>query len=1350
MTRHDELIDKEFILAQTMKDTCCDDSGKEVDVVKAAEYMHQIGKLYSQRSPDKISLIKSAGLFNASILRKPSNVSEIKSDLFHLCEHVLQLAEARNQNANLVRIAEEVKTSMNKLRKEVELFLQSSVPKIPMHANNENLKRLNSTKISAIQNLNKKIADVYKSNMLVISQFCENLMGKRPCSYAIVGIGSLARNEITPYSDFEHIILLNDDEDYKSYVDYFKWYTVIFNIIILNIQETIVPSLHICSLNDKNAKLGDWYYDAITPRGIAFDGMMPQACKFPLGRQEPTKNKQFITELIKPVSEMLEYLGSEADLKNGYHLADILTKTCFVFGNEDIFKQFADGARKYRSSKSRPDIINDVKQQVKDDLNNFSARFRLTNLKSQDTINIKQLVYRSTTVFIAALGRIASISANSCFDIINKMAECNKITQTTAYKLQCAIAIACEMRLRVYTEKKSQHDNVIDLKQNGTKKFLNIVGVASTINYFQIAYCLQCEVAKQLKFNKLHFYSDSQLMNVTIGFAFGINQLTVFSQNLHNCLWNLNEFQFDACINYLEARSLQCLSCDKIQESNEVLLKTKLGEFSKDEVQIKSIACYLDSTQFYDEALDFFKRLLDIYHSKNENNQYDYSIAWVIEKIGTCLNNINQQSNALQHLHQALRLRQTLVVSVHTDEKIAELHIRISQSYTKLHKFGCALNHLNIALNVYQTTSINFELDERIAYVHDEIACCLAKFHRYKSAIHQLNHALQIRQNIMIITEDNESLVATLHEIGNCYSNLCRYDKALYYLNKSLEIKRSLTVNADRDINIASTLHEIGRCHSNLGEYDVALVHFNDALAIKQQVATNVNSDQNVAVTFHEIGRCHTNMHQYQLAMQNFNKAIDIKKQITLIGENQKELSLTLHEIGRCCNKLCQYDVALNYLSQALNIEIKTSPDSKHDKNVALTLRKVSRCHINLRQFDMALNYLNQALAIEQNATLDAENDKIIAMIFHEIGRCHTNLHQKNDVALNHLKFALKIKKNITQKYDNRKNKRSIALTLHEIGRFLCNMGKYASALVYFMQALKIKNDTLISNQRDASIATTLHEIGRCYVDLGQLDTAIKFLHQALEIKQNFKFDSKSRRSIALTLQEVGRCYNNLRQYNLALNHLNQALEIYELTTVSSGKDGKIASTLHEIGRCYNYLGKNYYALIHLRRAYVIKMRTASCNKNYTSIAMTLHEIGCCFMNWGRCKVAAAPLNQALELKQNVAIKKSNKSIATTLHVLGRCHLKMQNYSTALNYLFQALEIKQKTSLDSENDRSIATIHRQIGQCHINLHQYEKALNHLIQAFRIKQFISVDPEKDKSISCTLVDIAWCCTEIFKV
>ena len=85
-----EGIDDEFTLAQLRNNTCCDESGKETNPAKAAEILHQIGLIYGKRSPDKISLIKSAGLLNAAIVRNPSNVSQITSDLYVLCRHILE------------------------------------------------------------------------------------------------------------------------------------------------------------------------------------------------------------------------------------------------------------------------------------------------------------------------------------------------------------------------------------------------------------------------------------------------------------------------------------------------------------------------------------------------------------------------------------------------------------------------------------------------------------------------------------------------------------------------------------------------------------------------------------------------------------------------------------------------------------------------------------------------------------------------------------------------------------------------------------------------------------------------------------------------------------------------------------------------------------------------------------------------------------------------------------------------------------------------------------------------------------------------------------------------------------
>ena len=376
---------------------------------------------------------------------------------------------------------------------------------------------------------------------------------------------------------------------------------------------------------------------------------------------------------------MLEYLSSEADLKNGYHLADILTKTCFVFGNEDIFKQFVDGAQNYHHTKSQTDTINDIKKQVKQDLNNFSTRFRLINLKSQHTINIKQLVYRSTTIFISALARKHNISANSSFDIIDEMAKNKQITQNTAEKLKFAIAIACEMRLRVYMDKNSQCDNAIDKTQGGIEKFLDIVGVACTINYFQIAYCLQCEVAKQLNFTKLHFYTDSQLINITIGLAFGMNDLISFSKDSQKQFWKSKEFDFDACIEQLESSmKLQ----KNFQNCSSIFRKIPASSSDTTDLnpqQIKSVAKYLNSARIFDEAVEFYKQLLNVFESKPKCNNRDYDVALANHQIGHCLLELNEPEKALSYSQRALEIKENLSHNVDSDRAVAKT----------IHAIGC-------------------------------------------------------------------------------------------------------------------------------------------------------------------------------------------------------------------------------------------------------------------------------------------------------------------------------------------------------------------------------------------------------------------------------------------------------------------------------------------------------------------------------------------------------------------------------------------------------------------------------------------------------------------------------------
>ena len=158
------LLGQEFQLAQQMKETFCNKTGKETNTAKTAEILHQLGQIYEPRCPGKLSLIKSLGLFNAAIVNIPSKNTQIKIDAFKNCRVVLHLAKAENQNANLVERAEQVKISINKFRSKVKTLLKKSTPQVTALLREKVLLKLKLNKISKIHNINQKISKKYKKN----------------------------------------------------------------------------------------------------------------------------------------------------------------------------------------------------------------------------------------------------------------------------------------------------------------------------------------------------------------------------------------------------------------------------------------------------------------------------------------------------------------------------------------------------------------------------------------------------------------------------------------------------------------------------------------------------------------------------------------------------------------------------------------------------------------------------------------------------------------------------------------------------------------------------------------------------------------------------------------------------------------------------------------------------------------------------------------------------------------------------------------------------------------------------------------------------------------------------------
>jgi len=231
---------KELNLAAKLN-VVCDENGKEKDITKSVPILHRFGKLYRNRSPDKISLIQSSVFFNAALARQPLNCT-VKKDLEELCSHVVELASFHLKEKKILRnISMNIQSKIIKMRTETNHELQK-LKIIPLGLPMTKLRKLKVETAAIIQKLQASIANSYIHIMDNVSSECIAIMAKPPCQYAVIGMGSLSRQEITPYSDFEHVILLEEGvqhhPQYQDILEYFRWYTILFHLIIINLDAT--------------------------------------------------------------------------------------------------------------------------------------------------------------------------------------------------------------------------------------------------------------------------------------------------------------------------------------------------------------------------------------------------------------------------------------------------------------------------------------------------------------------------------------------------------------------------------------------------------------------------------------------------------------------------------------------------------------------------------------------------------------------------------------------------------------------------------------------------------------------------------------------------------------------------------------------------------------------------------------------------------------------------------------------------------------------------------------------------------------------------------------------------------
>jgi len=291
-------------------------------------------------------------------------------------------------------------------------------------------------------------------------------VGDRNVGYAVYGLGSMALGTMTPWSDVEFGILIEEGleegegkkkEEVKRF---FREVTALLYMRITNFGETLIKALGIKELNNfKSGKAEDsWFYDELTKSGFSFDGVVKEACKTPLGRKSYLNEKGELVpdfELITTPSELASF-QDDTRFAQDDHLLQALNHIVYVQGNGRLIKGYLE------TKTVKVDLsIRGLKssQLLLEDINKYQIDI-VGQEHEGKIIDIKKEVYRFADRIIVALADCYRVQEGTNIAMVRHLKSTDILKPGAAEDLIIMLSIATELRLSGYAYHGGQRDTL--------------------------------------------------------------------------------------------------------------------------------------------------------------------------------------------------------------------------------------------------------------------------------------------------------------------------------------------------------------------------------------------------------------------------------------------------------------------------------------------------------------------------------------------------------------------------------------------------------------------------------------------------------------------------------------------------------------------------------------------------------------------------------------------------------------------------------------------------------------------------------------------------------------------------